>query len=51
MKYIQKEGLIKPTYLSRLYNLVSKETGFPWFFIGDDISYGKNFMKVGKMKS
>ncbi len=29
MKYIQREGIIQPTYLSRLYNLVSKETGFP----------------------
>ena len=43
MKYIQREGIIQPTYLSRLYNLVSKETGFPWFFIADDISYGKEF--------
>jgi len=43
MKYIRREGIIQPTYLSRLYNLVSKETGFPWFFIADDISYGKEF--------
>ena len=39
MKYIRKEKIIGNSYLSRLYNLVSKETGFPWFFIADDISY------------
>ena len=43
MKCIRKEKIIGNSYLSRLYNLVSKETGFPWFFIGDDISYGKEF--------
>ncbi len=41
MKYIQREGIIQPTYLSRLYNLVTQQTGFPWFFLSDDISYGK----------
>ena len=39
MKYILKEKIIGNSYLSRLYNLVSKETGFPWFFLSDDISY------------
>ena len=43
MKYIRKEKIIGNSYLSRLYNLVSKETGFPWFFLSDDISYGKEF--------
>ena len=43
MKYILKEKIIGNSYLSRLYNLVSKETGFPWFFLSDDISYGKEF--------
>ena len=48
MKYIRKEKIIGNSYLSRLYNLVSQETGFPWFFIADDISYGKEFHDAWK---
>ena len=39
MKYIQKENLITPSYLSRLNDLVSGMNGFPWYFLSDDISY------------
>lgn len=43
MKYVLKENIIDDSYLSRLYNLVSKATGFPWFFLSDDISYGDEY--------
>ena len=39
MKYIQRENLITPSYLSRLNDLVSGMNGFPWYFLSDDISY------------
>ena len=39
MKYIRREGIIQPTYLSRLYDLTSGMNGFPWFFLSEDISY------------
>ena len=39
MKYIHKEDIINPTYLSRLNKLVSGQNGFPWYFISEDISY------------
>ena len=39
MKYIRREGIIQPTYLSRLYTLTSGMNGFPWFFLSEDISY------------
>ena len=39
MKYIQKEDVITPSYLSRLNDLVSGMNGFPWYFLSEDISY------------
>lgn len=39
MKYIQKENLITPSYLSRLNDLVSGMNGFPWYFLSTDVSY------------
>ena len=39
MKYIQRENLVSPSYLSRLNDLVSGMNGFPWYFLSDDISY------------
>ena len=39
MKYIQKEDLLSPSYLSRLNDLVSGMNGFPWYFLSEDISY------------
>jgi len=39
MKYIQKENLITPSYLSRLNDLVSGMNGFPWYFLSEDVSY------------
>ena len=39
MKYIQKENLITPAYLSRLRDLTFGMNGFPWYFISTDVSY------------
>ena len=39
MKYIQKENLITPSYLSRLNKLCSGMNGFPWYFLSTDVSY------------
>ena len=39
MKFIRREGIIQPTYLSRLYALTSGMNSFPWFFLSEDISY------------
>ena len=39
MRYTQIDNLIGQNYLSRLYNLTTGQTGFPWFFLSDDISY------------
>ena len=39
MRYTQLTNLIGQNYLSRLYNLTTGQTGFPWFFLSEDISY------------
>ncbi len=39
MKFIQKENLITPAYLSRLCDLTFGMNGFPWYFLSEDISY------------
>lgn len=39
MRYTQITNLIGQNYLSRLYNLTTGQTGFPWFFLSEDISY------------
>ena len=39
MKYIQRENIITPSYLSRLTKMVSGMNGFPWYFISEDVSY------------
>ena len=55
MKYIQRENLITPSYLSRLNDLVSGMNGFPWYFLSEDVSYipskdyqwgGENLMDI-----
>ena len=42
MKYIQRENLVSPSYLSRLNDLVSGMNGFPWYFLSEDVSYIPN---------
>lgn len=45
-KFIQRDNLLTPAYLSRLQQMVSGMNGFPWYFISTDVSYppGDNFI-------
>ncbi len=50
MKYIQVPNLLRPTYHSKLYELVKGMNGFPWYFLSEDVSYSTNDIMFGEDK-